>query len=365
MQEDAAAAKQKKRSGEYMMDAPPVHPDEAFWLCVLAYQVYCGDYWLLAFVAVEPLIVHLLCRMISTPGDTVHTCNNIIPVDLRKAFNTPTEVIETIKGGEMFTETAADRPNSEWVRYFATSLMPDSLDHLGKDTKRLLCVLSQGGEYLPKASNATLAAVIYSVCVGCLTLSRFGWFGAGKALAISSAHINLMHILRDHSVSGLTHHGAHNVGELDKVEFIKKSLQTSIPLVLASFVVDWPLVHMVAAFNSVTLLSYTNHTLTHYNRLDIKGKGPGNGLLWKLVLDGQDALAKCKLITSKAYHAKHHFHNEMAYPAILMPINEFLNSKSLTPFLTRTMDEKGLKRVEMVINVFFVTMLYGALVWNP
>ena len=68
------------------------------------------------------------------------------------------------------------------------------------------------------------------------------------------------------------------------------------------------------------------------------------------MLDCQELLAACKVITSKQYHAAHHFHNEMSYPAILMPVNEYLNAKSLTPFLTRTMDGKRLAQVEKLLT---------------
>ena len=330
-------------------------------MIALAYQCYCGDFWVLGFVAVEPLVLHLLCRTISTPGDPDKACNNIIPVDLRKDFAASPELIDSVTEGKPVAGDESTRPNSEWVRFFRTSLAPDSMDHLDAKAQRLLCVLAQGGEYLPKASNTTLAMVFYSVGIAGVVLSQYGWFKAAKCVALCGTHINIMHILRDHSVSGLTHHGAHNVGEFDKVEFIMTNVKTSLPFVVAIFFVDWTIVHCFAVVQCVKCLAYVNHTLTHYTRLDIKGKGPGRGTLWELVLSGQEALSTCKIITSKQYHAQHHFHNEMAYPAILMPFNEYLNAKSLTPFLTRTMDGKGLAKIDKVMNFMLFACLFGAM----
>lgn len=346
------------------MEAPIVHVDESFWVLVVLYLCYCGDYWALCFMLVEPLLMNLMCRTASKPGDSEKACNNIIPVDLRKEWSTPPDVLASITGGEggaALEKAETARPNSEWVRYFSTSLAPDSMDKFNKKDQRLICVLSQGGEYLPKASNMTLAMTLYSVAIACLTLRRYGWLKAAKFSAIVGAHINILHILRDHSVSGLTHHGAHNVGEFDKAEFIRNTFRTSLPWVAASCVVDWPIVHIMAALFSVKCIAFANHTLTHYTRLDVKAKGPLGGLVWRLVLDAQEALAACKLVTSKQYHAKHHFHNEMSYPAILMPVNEYLNAKSLTPFLTRTMDGKRLARVEKLSTVAFLIFLYYAM----
>jgi len=353
----------EKKSGEYMISCPPVHTDELFWLCALAYQCYCGDYWVLSFIAIEPLIVHLLCRMISKPGDPDRACNNIIPVDLRKDFSSPPDVVASMLGGKPVEATESARPNSQWVKFFRTSLAPDSMDLLDLKAQRLVCVLAQGGEYLPKASNTTLAMILYSVAITGVVLRNYGWFKAAKIVAITGAHINIMHILRDHSISGLTHHGAHNVGEFDKAEFIMSNVKTSLPIVVASVFIDWPVVHVMASLQTIKCLAYVNHTLTHYTRVDIKGKGPGGGVLWELVLRTQEVLAACKIITSKQYHAQHHFHNEMAYPAILMPFNEYLNAKSLTPFLTRTMDGKGLMQVEKVANVMCVAFLYQAVAY--
>lgn len=351
----------EKKSGEYMIAAPIVHPDELFWLFLLAHQCYCGDYWVLSFVATEPLLVNLLCRAIAKPGDPNRACNNIIPVDLRHEFSTPHEVIDTITGGKFVEATEKSRPNSEWVKFFPTSLAPDSMDHLDKKAQRLLCVLAQGGDYLPKASNVTLAMIFYSIAIAGVTLSRYGWFKAVKCVAISGAHINIMHILRDHSISGLTHHGAHNVGEFDKAEFVKKSLRASLFWVLVSFIFDWPIIHIMANIQSIKCIAFSTHTLTHYTRSDIKGKGPGRGYVWKLLLDAYEVLAACKIVTSKQYHASHHFHNEMSYPAILMPFNEYLNAKSLTPFLTQTLDGKRLGQLEKFLNLFYLGFLYTAL----
>jgi hypothetical protein len=365
-QSDAPRAKglAEKKTGEEMIAAPPVHVDELFWMLALMYQVYSGDYWVLSFILIEPMVVHLLCKAISVPGDPNRACNNIIPVDLRKDFAAPSEVIDAIKGGKPVKATESARPNSEWIRFFRTSLAPDSMDHLDSKEQRLLCVLAQGGEYLPKASNTTLAMIFYSVAIAVVALSQFGWFKAAKVLAITGSHINIMHILRDHSVSGLTHHGAQNVGEFDKVEFIWSNVKSSLPFVVAGcFLPNWPSVHVMACIQSIKCLAYVNHTLTHYTRLDIKGKGPGGGLLWGFVLSAQELLATCKVVTSKQYHAQHHFHNEMSYPAILMPFNEFLNAKSLTPFLTRTMDGKGLMQAERVANVMCVGFLYAVMAY--
>eukprot|EP00614_Pseudopedinella_elastica_P007127 CAMPEP_0172611194 /NCGR_PEP_ID=MMETSP1068-20121228/30922_1 /TAXON_ID=35684 /ORGANISM="Pseudopedinella elastica, Strain CCMP716" /LENGTH=387 /DNA_ID=CAMNT_0013415111 /DNA_START=94 /DNA_END=1257 /DNA_ORIENTATION=+ len=355
------SAENRKKSGEEMIAAPLVHPDESFWLVTLAVQCYYGDYWVLSFMLIEPLIIHLLCRAICTPGDPNRACNNIIPVDLRNEFSAPPEVIESIKGGKPVEATETARPNSEWIRFFRSSLAPDSMDHLDSKAQRLLCVLAQGRDYLPKASNTALAMILYSVVITGLVLSRYGWFKAAKCVAITGAHINIMHILRDHSISGLTHHGAHNVGEFDKVEFVNRNLIISAPFVLANLFVDWPILQMWASFSAIKCIALANHTLTHYTRLDTKGKGPGGGLLWDYVLSVHEFLAMCKIITSKQYHAQHHFHNEMSYPAILMPINEYLNAKALIPFLTRTMDEKGLMLVEGVANTMCLICLYGAM----
>jgi hypothetical protein len=356
--------REDKKSGEYMMAAPVVHVDESFWLLALAWMCYRWDFWAVGFMALEPLLVHVLCRAVSTPGDKEHACNNIIPVDLRKEFSTPPEVLESIAGGKFVEADEAARPNSDWVRCFQTSLAPDSMDHLDRKQQRLLYVLSQGGSYLPKASNLTLAMCLYSVAIGALTLGRLGsWQRVARYVAIVGTHINLLHILRDHSVSGLTHHGAHNVGEFDKAEFIKDTFRCSAPWVAASclpVVGGWPVVQMMAALFSVKCLAFVNHTLTHYTRIDIKGKGPLRGRVWGWVLDCQELLAACKVITSKQYHAAHHFHNEMSYPAILMPVNEYLNAKSLTPFLTRTMDGKRLAQVEKLLTAVFIVYLYSA-----
>jgi hypothetical protein len=353
----------EKKSGEYMMTSPIVHPDELFWFIALAYQVYAGDYWILIFILIEPLVIHLLCRYISKPGDLIHACNNIIPVDLRKDYSASPELINALTGGDMVKMNENDRPNSDWVRFFRTSLAPDSMDRHDSKTQRLLCMLAQGGEYLPKASNTTLFMILYSIAIASLTLPRHGWFKAFKLLAITGSHINIMHILRDHSISGLTHHGAHNVGEFDKVEFIMNNVKTSLPFVIASLFIDFSAIHIIACVQSIKCLAYVNHTLTHYTRLDIKNKGPGNGMVWEMVLNGADFLAMCKIITSKQYHAQHHFHNEMSYPAILMPFNEFLNAKSLTPFLTRTMDGKGLMKIENVANLMVFFFMYCAFVY--
>lgn len=353
----------EKKTGEYMMAAPLVHSDEVFWLIALAYQCYCGDYWVLSFILIEPLVVHILCRIISKPNDPDNACNNIIPVDLRVDFSASSEVIGSITGGKLVETTERARPNSEWIRFFRTSLAPDSMDRHDLKAQRLLCVLAQGGEYLPKASNTTLFMFLYSFAIFGLVLPRFGWFKAAKLISIAGAHINIMHILRDHSISGLTHHGAHNVGEFDKAEFIMSNVKTSLPFVIGSLLLDWPLLHVAASIQSIKCLAYVNHTLTHYTRVDIKGKGPGNGMLWELVLSGSEVLAMCKIITSKQYHAQHHFHNEMSYPAILMPFNEFLNAKSLTPFLTRTMDGNGLMKIERVANLMFFIFMYLAFVY--
>jgi len=358
---------EKKKSGEVMMAASPFHIDESFWYFVVALLAYRGDFWAVGFMLAEPLLTHLLCKKIAKPGDATNACNNMIPVDLRKEFSTPPEVLETIKGGNMVEAVETDRPNSKWVGVFSTSLAPDSMDHLDKSQQRLVYVLSQGGGYLPKASNPALVMICYSMSIAGLTLTRYDWHTAAKFIVITNTHINLMHILRDHSVSGLTHHGAHNVGEFDKVEFIKGMMKTSLPVVVASAFLDGGsrlggAVQMFAGILSLKCCAFANHTLTHYNRNDIKGKGGVAGKLWHLALDAQELLGRAKIVTSKQYHAAHHFHNEMAYPAILITVNEYLNAKSLSVFLTMTMDGKDLCRIEKILNGFFIIMLYAAVV---
>ena len=90
----------RKKSGEEMMEAPIVHVDESFWVLVVLYLCYCGDYWALCFMLVEPLLMNLMCRTASKPGDSEKACNNIIPVDLRKEWSTPPDVLASITGGE-------------------------------------------------------------------------------------------------------------------------------------------------------------------------------------------------------------------------------------------------------------------------
>merc|ERR1712146_800822 len=190
------------------------------------------------------------------------------------------------------------------------------------------------------------------------------WQRAARFVAIVSMHVNLEHILRDHSISGLTHHGAYNVGEFDKAEYVKICFWTSSISLLACYlplVGSWALVQVNAGVQCVKCLAYVNHTLTHYTRIDVKGKGPLAGRVWGWVLDIQEFLAACKLITSKQYHAAHHFHNEMSYPAILFPLNEYLNAKSLSPFLTKTVDGKNFARVMVVLRVAFTVYLYFAI----
>lgn len=344
-----SARKAPKSTGEQMMTCRPFHNDEAFYFGMLAVLCYYGDFWVLAWILLQPLIVNLIIKKVSRPGDSKNTCNNLIPVDLRKDYSTPAEVIECIKGGKMVQETEADRPNSDWVRFFHTSLAPDTMEMYDKKTQRLLCVLSQGGEYLPKASNATLAVIIWSVLATGWELSHLGLFDALKLVMIIGAHGNLIHILRDHSISGLTHHGAHNVGEFDKLEFVKHGFKSTVPLVAASTFFGWHTLHLLAAVKCLKALGHANHTLTHYSRLDIRGKG----LLWKIVFEAQGVAAACKLLASREYHALHHFHNEMAYPAILITFNEYLNANSLRPLLTRTMDGKQLARIDKIANGIF------------
>jgi len=353
-----AARKAVKLTGEQMNTCRPFHPDEAFWYGMLALLCYNGDFWVLGLVLLEPLLIHLIIKKVSTPGDSKNTCNNLIPVDLRRDFNTPAEVTDCIKGGKMVEQTEADRPNSDWVRFFHTSLAPDSMEVYDKKTQRLLCVLSQGGEYLPKASNAALAMIIYTaMATGYVLCRNFSLLGAAKAAMLIGAHGNLIHILRDHSISGLTHHGAYNVGEFDKLEFIKVNLKATAASLVASTIFDWTFLHVFAAMQCLKALALANHTITHYSRLDIRGKG----LLWKIVFEAQGMAAACKLLASREYHALHHFHNEMAYPAICICFNEYLNAKSLRPLLTRTMDEKAFAKVEKILNGAFVVYMMTAL----
>jgi len=77
-------------------------------------------------------------------------------------------------------------------------------------------------------------------------------------------------------------------------------------------------------------------------------------------MDTQRVLSACKLVTSREYHSQHHFRNEMAYPAILITFNEFWNSNSLRPFLTRRMDAKSFIQIEKITAGVMFCYLYAA-----
>jgi len=356
-----------KVSGQEMIAAPFLHADESLWVSIVAYLSWRGMYLPLTFMLLEPLLAYTLCRALSKPGDPQHARNNIILVDLRWELNTFPQISDLLKGDasklgdiansdeQIQAKMFSERPNSEWVRMFQTSLAPDTVQNLSPAQRAYMCVLSQGEKYLPKASGYTLAMVFFASAFSALSFSRLTILDALKVTAIVGAHTNLIHILRDHSVSGLTHHAAHNIGEYDKWEFIFHDFKRGLARLFLSYVLrDVPYVgHFLKVANAllaVKFLGFSNHTLVHYTRLDIKGKG----VLWRFMLDLQGFLAACKVVASKQYHAQHHFHNEMSYPAILMPINEYLNAKSLTPLLTRRLDEKSLAKIDKFLHYIMV-----------
>jgi len=328
------------KTGEEMIAQPMFHIDESFWYAVLAYMVYHGDYAVLAFCIIKPALTYILCSVLSTPGKD-HCRDNMVEIDLRAEYKTPDDLMNAIKGAE-FTAKAEDRPNSEWVGYFDSSLRPAKMDHLTKEQMRIFGIKAQGKEYLPKASNTTLAMAVYSIVCIIFCFREFSLWDATKLIMMYGTMGNLSHILRDHSVSGLAHHAGHNVGEFDKWEFISSQLKkTIIANTLATFF-DHTIFKLAAVLWSISNLQYLNHTLTHYNYMDIKGKGMG----WKLLMDLQRLLASTKIVCSKQYHALHHYHSEMSYPAAFIVFNEYLNSHSLRPFLTRTMTGKTLNFIE-------------------
>merc|ERR1712086_650067 len=221
--------------------------------------------------------------------------------------------------------TPDDRPNSEWVGYFSSSLAPETMDQFDKKFQRVLAIFAQGGEYLPKGSDLSLAMIIYSFSLGCWGLSLLGPYRALKYAAIAGSHINMAHIFRDHGVSGYTHHTAHNVGEFDKLEFIAHAFKKTMLAVVLHFTLRpflpesiAPVLDVLVIAAPLQAMAQANHTLCHYS----------------------------KILCSREYHAKHHFHNEMAYPAILIVFNEYLNSKALVPFLTRRMAVRPFKMIE-------------------
>ena len=216
---------------------------------------------------------------------------------------------------------------------------------------------------MDKASATTLAMCAWSAAITALSMYKLGMYNFLKLVAIEGVHFNMLHILRDHSISGLTHHGAHNVGEFDKFEFCKANFLQSVPwtilmvlgVAVPSF--DYHIFNVLGAFIAIKCIAYVNHTMTHYTWFDIKNKGPGI----KSIYYAQKALATFKIITSREYHAKHHFHNEMSYPAILITLNEYCTAKSLYPFLTRKMTERNLKRIEAAAWILYLGTMVGSM----
>ena len=352
---DQKARDAKRKTGEEMNACQPFHVDEIFWMCALVYLCCCGDFWVLGWVLGEPLAIYIVVKACSTPGDLDKTCNNMVPTDTRmEGYQAPQSVIDTITSGKSAALlTPDDRPNSEWVGYFSSSLAPETMDQFDKKFQRVLAIFAQGGEYLPKGSDLSLAMIIYSFSLGCWGLSLLGPYRALKYAAIAGSHINMAHIFRDHSVSGYTHHTAHNVGEFDKLEFIAHAFKKTMLAVVLHFTLRpflpesiAPVLDVLVIAAPLQAMAQANHTLCHYSKRDIKGKNDLAGALWKLVLGAHEALGTCKILCSREYHAKHHFHNEMAYPAILIVFNEYLNSKALVPFLTRRMAVKPFKMIE-------------------
>jgi len=220
---------------------------------------------------------------------------------------------------------------------------------LTKEQMRIFGIKSQGKEYLSKGSNIALAMTIYSVVALIFALREFSLYDIARIVMVVGSMGNLAHILRDHSISGLAHHTSFNVGEFDKWEYVQTSFIKNFGFNVLAYC--FPQYSLIKAINLITSLSsciYANHTLTHYNQMDIKGKGPAGGKLWEAVMNFQRFLASCKLICSKQYHSLHHFHNEMSCPAILIVFNEYLNSNALRPFIKRTMSGKALGFVEKV-----------------
>lgn len=346
----AKESKMKYKTGDEMMSQPFFHIDESFWMCVLAYMCYQGDYLVLAYAVFQPALTYTLCSLVSYPG-AEDARDNIVPIDLRTEYKTPDDLMRVIKGGESeeFTAKAEDRPNAGWVGYFASHLRPSKMDHLNKDQMRIFGIKSQGETYLSKGSNICLAMCIYSIVSVIWALRDFGLYDIAKIVMVFASTGNLAHILRDHSISGLAHHTSFNVGEFDKWEYIKAAfIKTSLGHLLGLFLGHISFFKGFNVATSLNSLAYVNHTLTHYNQMDIKGKGPAGGQLWQAVMNLQRFLASCKLICSKQYHSLHHFHNEMSCPAILIVFNEYLNSNALRPFLKRKMSGKALNFVEKV-----------------
>ena len=69
------------------------------------------------------------------------------------------QVIESILTGKMVTkETEADRPDSNYVRFFNSSLAPSSMDAFTTKEKRLIAVLAQVRRCSPEAQHDVEAA---------------------------------------------------------------------------------------------------------------------------------------------------------------------------------------------------------------
>ena len=98
----------KRKTGEEMNACPPFHVDEIFWMCALVYLCCCGDFWVLGWVLGEPLVIYIVVKACSTPGDLEKTCNNMVPTDTRmEGYSAPQSVIDTITSGKSMEERCA------------------------------------------------------------------------------------------------------------------------------------------------------------------------------------------------------------------------------------------------------------------
>lgn len=383
----------------------PITPDEFTWTGIVVLDAIWNKhiYVLLYFFTMPIALYHVLAK-VSIPGDEQRPGNNIIMADLRKETQASKDVKEVIanpieyekldQSGKL-KQLLDGRGEHAWVRTFKTQLAPDSFaDTLTKEEQwRNVGLLAQGEFYCGKADFFTPVMAFVSVILLAIGCIPWGVTKSLRVAAVTIVMVNQEHILRDHSISGFTHHMAHNVGEFDKREFREYHLKRTKTISALFFFthalkfaienyINAPGMVIVMRFiaqmfnmaffvNTLLQLGFVNHTVCHTNvnavQAAMKRLGENNNKridtlrlkAWVALFWAQQALANMKLVCSVEYHKKHHFHVEMSCPGILAPLNEFLTSMALHKLKDCRLEHSSFERISSILTVtgLFVAFL--------
>lgn len=381
-----------------------ITPDELTWTGFVVLDAIWNKeiYVVLYFIIMPTALYHVLAKR-SIPGDEQWPGNNIIMADLRTQTQAAKDVKEVIanpveyekldQSGEL-KKLLDGRGDHAWVRTFKTRLAPESfVKILTKEEQwRNVGLLAQGEFYCGKADIFTPVMALVWVILLAIACIPIGFTKSLRVAAIINVFINQEHILRDHSISGFTHHMAHNVGEFDKGEFRADAMKNTkshgalflftqalrfatetyinVPgmVIVMRFIAK--LFNMTLFMHTVANLAFVNHTVCHTNvnqlkaskRFDENNKKPDDTLrvkAWLALFWAQQALAKAKLVCSVEYHKKHHFLTEFSNPAILSPMNEFLTSMALHNLKDSKLEPSELMRISKMLQctAAFVALL--------